>query len=55
MAIKMYENGASEGMKPAKGLDDYLGLMRELRELRRASHAISGELSRDRHLRSPNM
>ena len=40
-------------IKQARGLDDYAGLMREFRELQRASHTLSGELARERHLRSP--
>lgn len=46
-------NATAGHIKAARGLDDYSGLMREFRELQRASHTLSGELARERHLRSP--
>ncbi|XP_026194360.1 uncharacterized protein LOC34621036 [Cyclospora cayetanensis] len=38
--------------KPTRGLDDYLGLIKEYRELQQASHRISAELARQTELRS---
>ncbi|CDJ52656.1 hypothetical protein, conserved [Eimeria brunetti] len=52
-AFNQHDVATAGAAKPARGLDDYSGLMRELRELQRASHTLSGELAREKQLRSP--